>query len=205
MHRWQRRLARTIIVHTYAPVGAGAKVDKPALGRTVRALDPDGGWEEKVADPVQRIAEKLLADGEPLPRFVRDALAECVERVRNAAESARRSSPTWSRIGAAGGGGARRSREGGGGSGRERPSSNQAIERRPAGGVRRSTKRLADGPAALGEHPGQAGVAGGVGVQRLVRQVVDAAAVDLDRRQAHEPGDRLQRARHPEAGPTSPR
>ncbi len=79
MHRWQRRLARAIIVQTYAPVGAGAKVDKPALGRTVRALDPDGGWEHKVADPVQRIAEKLLADGEPLPPFVRDAVAECVE------------------------------------------------------------------------------------------------------------------------------
>ena len=78
MHAWQRRLARAIIVHTYTPVGAGAKVDKPTLGRTVRALDPDGGWEEKVADPVQHIAEKLLADGEPLPRFVRDTLAECV-------------------------------------------------------------------------------------------------------------------------------
>ena len=78
MHRWQRRLARAIIVHTYAPVGAGAKVDKPALGRTVRALDPDGGWEEKMADPVQRIAEKLLADGEPLPPFVRATpIAEC--------------------------------------------------------------------------------------------------------------------------------
>ena len=87
MHRWQRRLARAIIVHTYAPVGAGAKVDKPALGRTVRALDPDGGWEEKVADPVQRIAEKLLADGEPLPRFVRDAMSECVESVAARGES----------------------------------------------------------------------------------------------------------------------
>jgi hypothetical protein len=79
MHRWQRRLARAVIVHTYAPVGAGAKVDKPALGRTIRALDADGGWEGKIADPVQRIAEKLLADGEPLPRFVRDAIAECVD------------------------------------------------------------------------------------------------------------------------------
>jgi hypothetical protein len=79
MQRWQRRLARAIVVHTYAPVGAGDRADKPAFGRTVRALDPDGRWARTIGDPVQRVAEKLLADGEPLPPFVRDALAECVE------------------------------------------------------------------------------------------------------------------------------
>jgi hypothetical protein len=77
MQRWQKRLARAVIVHTWSPVGAGAPVDKPAFGRSLRALDPDG-WEDKAANPVQRIAEKLLADGEPLPGFVRDAMAACV-------------------------------------------------------------------------------------------------------------------------------
>ena len=49
MHWWQRRLARAIIVHTYAPVGAGARVDKPALGahgsgpRPRRWLGGEGG------------------------------------------------------------------------------------------------------------------------------------------------------------------
>ena len=179
MHRWQRRLARAIIVHTYAPVGAGAKVDKPALGRTVRALDPDGGWEEKVADPVQRIAEKLLADGEPLPRFVRDAMAECVESVRVASSWA----PARAAQAGAGSASTGESRSGAAG----RPASVRAPEldlgdreRRPGWGD--AVDEAAGGrPAALGEHPGQAGVGGGVGVERLVRQVVDAAPVDLDR------------------------
>ena len=37
------------------------------------------------------------------------------------------------------------------------------------------------GQAPLGEHACEAGVAGGIGVQRLVAEVVDAGAVDLAR------------------------
>ncbi len=55
-------------------------------------------------------------------------------------------------------------------------------------------------PPALGEDAGQASVARRVGVERLVGEVVDAGAVDLDGRQADEPGDRLQRARDPQRG-----
>ena len=44
------------------------------------------------------------------------------------------------------------------------------------------------GPAALDEHPRQAGVAGDVGGQVGGRKVVDALAVDLDRHQAHQRG-----------------
>ena len=43
-------------------VGAGAKRDKPALGRTVGDLAP-GQWDQIIVDPVQDIAERLLADG----------------------------------------------------------------------------------------------------------------------------------------------
>ena len=74
----QRRVARCIVVKTYAPVGAGAKRDKPALGMTMNDLSPDGDWEVLIADPVQQIAERLLADGEPLEPFVREALTACV-------------------------------------------------------------------------------------------------------------------------------
>ena len=73
----QRRVARFIVVKTYAPVGAGAKRDKPALGNTMADLS-GGEWDAAIADPVQQIAERLLADGRPLEPFVRDALALCV-------------------------------------------------------------------------------------------------------------------------------
>jgi hypothetical protein len=73
----QRRVARAIVVKTYSPVGAGAKRDKPAFGRTVVDLSA-GEWSTLIADPVQQIAERLLADGEPLEPFVRDAFDACV-------------------------------------------------------------------------------------------------------------------------------
>jgi hypothetical protein len=72
----QRNVARFIVVKTYAPVGAGAKRDKPAFGKTLTDLS-GGEWGGEIADPVQHIAERLLADGEPLEPFVRDALAAC--------------------------------------------------------------------------------------------------------------------------------
>ena len=45
------------------------------------------GWESPWSGPNggQCVQTKLLADGEPLPRFVRDAMAECVESVGSAA------------------------------------------------------------------------------------------------------------------------
>jgi hypothetical protein len=78
---WQRRVARTIVVTTYAPVGAGGKVDKPAFGHTVRDLSGGDRWEDVIADPVQVVAERLLADGEPLPPFVRRSVERCLATV----------------------------------------------------------------------------------------------------------------------------
>lgn len=75
---WQRRFARWTVRTTWAPVGAGAKSDKPAFGRTVVALGPDD-WEESIAAPVQSVADRLVAEGEPADPFVRRAILECLE------------------------------------------------------------------------------------------------------------------------------
>jgi hypothetical protein len=78
---WQRRVARGIVVATYAPVGAGGRVDKPAFGHTVRDLSGGDRWEDVIADPVQVVAERLLADGETLPPFVRRSVERCLAAV----------------------------------------------------------------------------------------------------------------------------
>lgn len=75
---WQQRFARWTIRTTWAPVGAGAKQDKPAFARTVLALGPDE-WEESIAAPVQGVAERLVNDSGPLDPFVRRAILECLE------------------------------------------------------------------------------------------------------------------------------
>jgi hypothetical protein len=75
---WQKKLARLVVVKTYAPVGAGGKPDKPAFGHTVRDLATDVDWRTVIADPVQQVAERLLNDGDPLPPFVRESMEECL-------------------------------------------------------------------------------------------------------------------------------
>jgi hypothetical protein len=75
---WQLAAARALIVRTYAPVGAGAARDKPAFGRTMRALSRVPA-EDEIPGKVQQIAEALLSrDGRPLPRFVRRSVDECL-------------------------------------------------------------------------------------------------------------------------------
>lgn len=71
---WQRRLTRTVVTKTYAPVGAGGAADRPALARTVHALGPDD-WNEAIVEPVQGVADRLLGDCEP---FVRRAFEKCL-------------------------------------------------------------------------------------------------------------------------------
>jgi hypothetical protein len=75
---WQRRLARLVVVKTYAPVGAGGKADRPAFGRTVRDLANGDDWRSVIADPVQQVAERLLNDGDELPPFVRESVERCL-------------------------------------------------------------------------------------------------------------------------------
>lgn len=75
LDRWQLALARTIIIRTYAPVGAGAAADKPAFGQTILAL----GEHDELIDRVQQLAESLLsADERPLPPFVRESFDRCL-------------------------------------------------------------------------------------------------------------------------------
>jgi hypothetical protein len=79
LDRWQLAAARTLIVRTYAPVGAGAASDKPAFGRTVRALSERPGADD-LPGAVQRIAESLLSrDGRTLPPFVQRSVDACVD------------------------------------------------------------------------------------------------------------------------------
>jgi len=74
---WQRRLVRLIVHHTYKPVGAGSKRDRPAFARTVRALAGDD-WEVTLVTPVQQVAERLLNEGHEMDRFVRRAVLNCL-------------------------------------------------------------------------------------------------------------------------------
>src|SRR5690606_35525032 len=84
---WPRRFARCTVRTAWAPVGAGAKVDKPAFARTVVALGPDD-WEDSIAAPVQAVADRLVGTGEPADPFVRRAIIECLEAERTLGRAA---------------------------------------------------------------------------------------------------------------------
>ena len=77
MQHWQRRLVRLIVEHTYMPVGAGSKRDRPAFARTVGALVGDD-WDDRIVTPIQQIAERLLDEGHELDPFVRRAVMKCL-------------------------------------------------------------------------------------------------------------------------------
>lgn len=81
--RWQLAVVRGLIVHTYAPVGAGADADKPPLGRALLAMEDDPE-NPAIAGHMQAIAEELLNDGAELRPFVRRSLVECVRLARAA-------------------------------------------------------------------------------------------------------------------------
>ena len=81
---WQLAAVRALIVHTYAPVGAGEKRDKAPLGRALLQLETDPD-DPGIATSVQTIAEELLSDGTELRPFVRDSLQACVRLARQAA------------------------------------------------------------------------------------------------------------------------
>lgn len=78
MRPWQRKLTRLIVQHTYMPVGAGGAADRPAFGRTVRVLAGES-WEELIASPVQKVAERLLDEGNVMDPFVRAAILRCLD------------------------------------------------------------------------------------------------------------------------------
>jgi hypothetical protein len=75
---WQLTLVRTLIVHTYAPVGAGERRDKPLFGETLRVLelDPDN---PTIATAAHDIATELIAkEGRTLPPFALKAMRACL-------------------------------------------------------------------------------------------------------------------------------
>lgn len=75
LDRWQLAVARAVVSHTYAPVGAGADADKPAFGATLEALGDD----RDLVDRVQLLAESLLSvDERRLRPFVRRSFDRCL-------------------------------------------------------------------------------------------------------------------------------
>ena len=78
LDRWQIAVARNLITHTYSPVGAGEKKDKPAFAATLRALG-DGAASRELVDRVQLIAESLLStDEHELRPFVQKSFDRCL-------------------------------------------------------------------------------------------------------------------------------
>jgi hypothetical protein len=73
LDRWQIAVARNVITHTYAPVGAGEAKDKPAFAATLRSLG-----DSDIVDRVQLIAESLLSiDERKLRPFVQKSFDRC--------------------------------------------------------------------------------------------------------------------------------
>lgn len=92
---WQLAATRAMIVHTYAPVGAGDKKDKALCGRALAALENDPE-NPSAAALLQSIAEELFArPGHPLPPFVAGSLRKCLDSAR--AEGHRASSRSHTR------------------------------------------------------------------------------------------------------------
>jgi hypothetical protein len=74
LDRWQLAVARNVISHTYAPVGAGDARDRPAFGATLRSL----GDSRPIVDRVQLLAESLLSvDEHRLRPFVQRSFDRC--------------------------------------------------------------------------------------------------------------------------------
>ena len=79
---WQLAVTRAMIVHTYMPVGAGARKDKPLFGRVLAALEDDPE-NPRAAALLQTIAEELLArPGQTLAPFVAKSLRRCLDSAR---------------------------------------------------------------------------------------------------------------------------
>ena len=78
---WQLTLVRALIVHTYAPVGAGERRDKALFGETLRVLELDAD-NPTVASAAHEIANELIArEGQTLPPFALKAMrAACDPR-----------------------------------------------------------------------------------------------------------------------------
>jgi hypothetical protein len=75
---WQRAVVRSLLVRTYATVGAGRAADRAPFGRALAALD--GPHNPAIAPVVQQIAVQLLeSPGRPLPPFVVTSIRRCLD------------------------------------------------------------------------------------------------------------------------------
>lgn len=82
MAPWKVAVVRALIVHTYAPVGAGNAADKAPFGDVLIELEDDPE-NPSTADAVQAVAEDLLGrPGKDLPPFVLESARRCVQLAR---------------------------------------------------------------------------------------------------------------------------
>ena len=82
LRAWQLAMVRGVIVHTYAPVGAGKTADKAPMGRALQSMEMDP-HDRAFASAVEEIAAELLANpGRRLPPFVQTSLQHCVDLAR---------------------------------------------------------------------------------------------------------------------------
>ena len=85
LRAWQLAIVRCVIVHTYAPVGAGKAADKAPMGRALQSMELDP-HDRAFASAVEEIADELLAKpGRRLPPFVQTSLQHCVDLARREA------------------------------------------------------------------------------------------------------------------------
>jgi hypothetical protein len=82
LRSWQLAIVRNVIVHTYAPVGAGKAHDKAPMGHALDAMQLDP-HDRVFGAAVEEIADELLAKpGRSLPPFVQNSLQRCVDLAR---------------------------------------------------------------------------------------------------------------------------
>ena len=76
---WQRAVVRSLVVHTYAPVGAGRATDKAPFARALAALEQDP-HNPAIAPLVDQIAVELLPHPAATPPFVVTAMRRCLNQ-----------------------------------------------------------------------------------------------------------------------------
>jgi hypothetical protein len=83
LRAWQLAIVRNVVVHTYAPVGAGKAHDKAPMGRALTAMQMDP-HDRTFGAAVEEIADELLAKpGRRLPPFVQNSLQRCIDLARH--------------------------------------------------------------------------------------------------------------------------
>ena len=79
LRSWQLAIVRNVIVHTYAPVGAGKTADKAPMGRALQSMEMDP-HDRAFGSAVEEIADELLANPGRRPAPVRADVVATLRR-----------------------------------------------------------------------------------------------------------------------------